>query len=375
MGKFRFIAFYLPQYHPTPNNDRWYGAGFTEWTNLGKARKCYPGHDFPHVPGELGYYDLRLPETREAQANLAREYGIEGFCYYHYWFGNGVRELERPFHEVLHSGKPDFPFCLCWANQTWKMKMWNKDAVIDAKILQEQRYPGPEDERAHFEACLPAFRDPRYIRVDGKPLFMIYRPLELPDPAAFMEHWRRLARENGLEGIFFIGQTPNADRELAPILETGVDGVNTLRMHDYRRRWNPVKYALKRLWWNLSPYPKIVNYKDVSRFFIAGEDRRENVFPSVLPNWDHSPRSGRGGSIIHGSSPQLFERNVRDALNAVEAKQPDHRLIFIKSWNEWGEGNYMEPDLRFGRGYLEALKHAVESEATGSPRSLPGPGR
>ena len=139
MNKFRFIAFYLPQYYPTASNNRWYGTGFTEWTNLGKARKCYPGHDFPHVPSELGYYDLRLPEVREAQAALAREYGIEGFCYYHYWFGNGVRELERPFQEVLASGKPDFPFCLCWANQTWKKKMWDKDAVIEALAAATDR--------------------------------------------------------------------------------------------------------------------------------------------------------------------------------------------------------------------------------------------
>ena len=365
MNKFRFIAFYLPQYYPTASNNRWYGTGFTEWTNLGKARKCYPGHDFPHVPSELGYYDLRLPEVREAQAALAREYGIEGFCYYHYWFGNGVRELERPFQEVLASGKPDFPFCLCWANQTWKKKMWDKDAVIEAEVLQEQHYPGLDDEKAHFATCLPAFRDPRYIQVDGKPIFMIYRPLEMPDPTAFMEHWQKLARENGLKGIYFIGQTPNAKRDLKAILQTGVDGVNTLRMHDYRCRWNPVKYGLKRLWWNFSPYPKIVKYKDISRFFIAEEDRRENIFPSVLPNWDHSPRSGRGGSIIHGSSPQLFEHNVREALAAVAGKQPDHRLIFIKSWNEWGEGNYMEPDLRFGRGYLKALKRAIDAVSAG----------
>ena len=190
---------------------------------------------------------------------------------------------------------------------------------------------------------------------------MIYRPLDLPDPAAFVAHWQELARKNHLKGIYFIGQTPDADRELSAILQTGIDGVNTLRMHDYRRRWNPVKYALKRLCWNLSPYPKIVDYKDISRFFIAEEDSLENIFPSVLPNWDHSPRSGRGGSIIHGSSPRLFERNVRAALKAMESKQPEHQLIFIKSWNEWGEGNYMEPDLRFGRGYLEALKRAVEN--------------
>lgn len=361
MNRYRFIAFYLPQYYPTPSNNLWYGAGFTEWTNLGKAKKCYPGHDFPHIPGELGYYDLRLPETREAQANLAREYGIKGFCYYHYWFGNGVRELDRPFREVLQTGKPDFPFCLCWANQTWKKKMWNKDTVIDAEILREQLYPGPEDERAHFEACLPAFRDPRYIRVDGKPLFMIYRPLDLPDINSFIAHWQALAHENNLDGIFFVGQTPNAERDLPLLSRTALDGINTLRMHDYRKRWNPAKYFLKRILWNLSPYPKIVHYKDVARFFVAEEDRRENIYPSVLPNWDHSPRSGRGGSIIHGSSPELFEHNVLDALDAVSLKQPEHRLIFIKSWIEWGEGNYMEPDLRFGRGYLEALKHAVES--------------
>ena len=170
INKARVIAFYLPQFHPIPENDEWWMKGFTEWTNVGKARSLFPGHYQPKVPADLGYYDLRVPETRQAQADMAREYGIEGFCYWHYWFGNGKRLLERPFNEVLASGKPDFPFCLAWANESWKGFF---HGVKTKQALITQLYPGEDDYIAHFETVLPAFKDPRYITVDDKPVFMI----------------------------------------------------------------------------------------------------------------------------------------------------------------------------------------------------------
>lgn len=201
----RVIAFYLPQFHPVPENDEWWGKGFTEWTNVGKARSLFPGHYQPKVPADLGYYDLRVSETRKAQADMAREYGIEGFCYWHYWFGNGKRLLERPFNEVLASGEPDFPFCLAWANESWRGYY---HGIKAKETLIDQLYPGEEDYIAHFNAVLPAFKDKRYITVDGKPLFMIYHPFDNQmEINTFIKLWRELAVQNGLEGIFFVGQT------------------------------------------------------------------------------------------------------------------------------------------------------------------------
>ena len=177
----RVIAFYLPQFHPIPENDLWWGPGFTEWTNVARARRFYPGHYQPRLPGELGFYDLRLPETREAQAVLAADYGLSAFCYWHYWFGGGRRLLERPFDEVLQSGSPDFPFCLGWANQTWS-GIWHG---APSRMLIEQTYPGESDYRAHFETVLPAFKDPRYVRIDGRPLFSCTTPPIFPSRNGF----------------------------------------------------------------------------------------------------------------------------------------------------------------------------------------------
>ena len=223
--KARIIAFYLPQYHPIPENDAWWGKGFTEWTNVGKAKPLYRGHYQPRVPADLGYYDLRVPETRQAQADMARSYGVEGFMYWHYWFGGGKRLLERPFNEVLASGEPDFPFALAWANETWK---GFAHGLTNRNTLIEQRYLGEQDYIDHFHAVLPAFRDRRYITVDGKPLFMVYKPLQHPDMQAFVELWQRLARENGLPGIYFVGQAEVGQEQ--KILRLGMDAACIFRM-------------------------------------------------------------------------------------------------------------------------------------------------
>jgi lipopolysaccharide biosynthesis protein len=179
----------LPQYHPIAENDEWWGKGFTEWTNVTKALPLYRGHAQPNLPADLGFYDLRVPEARAAQAAMAKTYGVDVFCYYHYWFGNGRRLLERPFEDMLACGEPDFPYMLCWANQTWS-GAWHG---LDNEVLIEQVYPGEEDERAHFDCLLRAFKDPRYLRVEDKPVFMVYQPEDLPDSRAFTERWRRWA--------------------------------------------------------------------------------------------------------------------------------------------------------------------------------------
>ena len=177
--KARIIALYLPQYHPIPENDEWWGKGFTEWTNVAQAKPQFRGHYQPRIPADLGFYDLRLPEVREQQAQLAREAGIEGFCYYHYWFGNGRQLLERPFNEVLESGKPDFPFCLCWANHNWTNKTWQKGKSLRSDSMIMKMEYSMEDHKKHFMALLPAFRDERYIKVDGKPLFGVWSPRDI----------------------------------------------------------------------------------------------------------------------------------------------------------------------------------------------------
>lgn len=351
--KARVIAFYLPQYHPIPENDLWWGKGFTEWTNVGKAKPLYIGHDQPKVPADLGYYDLRVPESRQAQADLAKEYGIEGFLWWHYWFGNGKRLLERPFEEVLASGKPDFPFCLGWANESWQ-GYWH--GLSSKQMLAEQTYPGKEDYISHFNALLPAFRDRRYITVDGKPLFMVYRPLNNErEISIFMETWQALAKENGLPGIWFVAQTYEPDRELKPLRDMGFDAVNIVRMYDFEKRqpslkkWATIRHKIFRC-------PSIVSYAKASRWFVdKSQDSEADIIPTIIPNWDHSPRTGKKAFILHGATPEVFGSHVEDVLDAVAEKPEEHRIAFVKSWNEWAEGNYLEPDLKFGRGFLEEL--------------------
>lgn len=363
--KARVLAYYLPQFHPIPENDEWWGKGFTEWTNVGKAKPLFPGHYQPHVPADLGYYDLRVPETREAQAQMAREYGVEGFVYWHYWFGNGKRLLERPFNEVLASGKPDFPFALAWANETWAGFAFGAD---NKRLpLIEQTYPGDDDYIAHFYAVLPALKDTRYITCEGKPIFIIYKPDQLPNAGHFIKLWQRLAVENGLKGIYFIAHQQNkyTDEEIKQCREIrhneGYSGVNIVNLSYKSTRQLPLWLHIIRSIFHKNRkfrvLPELLPY-DI-RVFRTSYDREENVFPTVFPNWDHTPRTGLGGSVFYNSTPQKFEEAMRYAVSSVQNKKSGNRFIFIKSWNEWAEGNYLEPDMKYGTQYLEAVKNSV----------------
>jgi lipopolysaccharide biosynthesis protein len=357
-GAPRCIAYYLPQFHPVPENDEWWGKGFTEWTNTAKAKPLFRGHYQPHVPADLGFYDLRSPETREDQAQLAREYGVEAFCYYHYWFGNGRRLLERPFNEVLESGKPDLPFCLCWANETWT-GVWHG---VPNKILIEQTYPGVRDFEAHFQTLLPAFRDDRYLKVDGQPVFAVYNPLDIPDPKAFTNLWRSLARRAGLEGIHFVG----VENEPWVPSDSGFDAATPHIVHLARATDGPgwassLKYHFRK---TLKRPPLLFSYEKAIRSFGLKENAKENVYPCVIPNWDNTARSGMRGLILHGSTPELFRSHLRQIFHQIAGKPPQQRLVFIKSWNEWAEGNHLEPDLKFGRSYLEVLKDEIARAAS-----------
>ena len=356
--KARVIAFYLPQFHPIPENDNWWGKGFTEWTNVGKAKPLFRGHYQPRVPADLGYYDLRVPETRKAQADLAREHGIEGFCYWHYWFGNGKRLIERPFNEVLKSGDPDFPFCLAWANETWK---GFDHGLKNRNVLIEQHYPGEDDYIAHFYDVLPAFKDSRYIKLDEKPIFMIYRPLANDEIKIFIKVWRKLALENGLKGIYFIGHLNQLNYSIVDILSSGVDGVNTTRLTNYNYNYQSwISKLVNKSYKIFIKKPYTFSYKLMSKYFIVDEvDKIDNVFPSIIPGWDHSPRSGVEGLIMTNSTPELFEKHVKHVVELVQVKKHDNRLVFLKSWNEWAEGNYVEPDLKWGNKFLKAIMNQI----------------
>jgi hypothetical protein len=361
-NKVRIIAFYLPQFHPTPENDEWWGKGFTEWTNVARAKPLFKGHYQPRIPADLGFYDLRVPETRKAQADMARENRIEGFAYWHYWFG-GRRILERPFNEVLTSGEPEFPFCLAWANETWS-GIW---FGLSEKILIKQVYPGKDDYINHFYASLNAFKDPRYIKVENKPLFYVLNPLQIPDYTDFIELWNTLARKNGLDGIYFVGPAFYPEHEAQDLFDLGFNAINSYRLKESfsKMKDRPIfQRVIRKIDRSFGLTKKVnfqvYNYEEFITNFISEGDNNPLFFPTIYPSWDNSPRSSDRALIMENSSPEIFKLHVRKVLNCVKYKPYDKRIIFLKSWNEWAEGNYMEPDLKFGLQYLKALKSEID---------------
>ena len=384
MSDARVIALYLPQFHPVKENDEIWGKGFTEWTNVANAKKQFRGHYQPQIPSELGFYDLRMEETRIAQAVLAEEYGIEGFCYWHYWFGNGKRVLEMPFEKVLKSGKPDFPFCLAWANHSWSTKTWNDVNKSGTEIeFLKQEYLGEEDYIAHFEAVLPAFKDSRYITVEGKPLFAIFEPRTIPENELkkMINLWNKLAHENGLKGIHFVARIESvaqlSDKDVKKRLKGGyVDYYNHYLKMGFDAIWsNNMRKAevetvgFSKLWIKRAIYHGLkirtlnrFKYKNIIEHLFTEADKTENIYPMIIPRWDKTPRQGNRAVIYSGSTPALFKNHVKQALNVIKNKSKENKILFLQAWNEWGEGNYMEPDIKYGRGYLEALKEALEED-------------
>lgn len=367
--KARVIAIYLPQFHPVAENDRHWGKGFTEWNNVVKARPLFPGHFQPKLPADLGFYDLRLPEVREAQAQMARDAGIEGFMYWHYWFGSGRKVLERPFEEVVASGKPDFPFCLGWANHSWTNRTWTKQKGLlqSDSMIFEQTYPGEVDDRAHFDYLLPAFRDKRYIKVDGKLFFAIWNPDEIPHLRQFLSLWQHLAREHGLNGFHFVAmRTLRTSSPRESLIDCGFDAVNNSNFAMWRAemKCRMGSLLLKRGLYFLSDRLNLplqcYNYKSIIKWLCDDDDRRQDTYPTLLPGYDRSPRSGRRAQIYYNNTPELWGRHVDDVLDHVKDKDEEHRIVLLKSWNEWGEGNYIEPDCRYGMAYLDVLRDKLK---------------
>jgi hypothetical protein len=343
----KLIAYYLPQFHPIHENDEWWGKGFTEWTNVAKAEPYFKEHYQPHIPSELGYYDLRLPEVREAQANLAREYGIHGFCYYYYWF-EGRRLLERPLQEVFDSGKPDFPFCICWANENWSRR-WDGS---ENEILVQQVHNEQTDED-FIRDVIPLLKDSRYIRINGAPLLIVYRISLMPNPSQTAKVWRDICSENGIPEIYLcIAETFGA-RDPRPY------GFNTsVQFPPHGMVAGSENEKIGDL---VDGYMgSIYDFKNVVQYELAKEIPVYKQFPGVMTSWDNTARKKKAGNVFINATPENYEIWLRGAIDRAKQSLPNgEQYVFINAWNEWAEGTNLEPDQKNGRGYLEATRRAL----------------
>lgn len=357
MSKHRIIAIYLPQYHPFKENDEWWGKGFTEWTNVTKARPQFKGHYQPHLPADLGFYDLRVPEVREQQAQMAKDAGIYGFCYYHYWF-NGKLLMERPLKEVLESGKPDFPFMICWANENWT-RAWDGG---EKQILIKQDY-SDEDARNHIRWLIPYLKDPRYIRIDGKPVISIYRTTIIPNLDSMLQIWRSEAAKEGLNlyvcrfesfsegGEGYLTYNIDAAIEFQPFSRDRINFESTQLLD---RAKNSFIYRILR-----GRFPQQLSYRKYTEFCMRQPLQKYKRYPCVFPMWDNSSRRSMGAFMFTGSTPTFYQKWLTAVLNKFKPYSEDENLVFINAWNEWAEGNHLEPDRKWGRAYLQATKYST----------------
>lgn len=379
----RAIAFYLPQFHPIPENDRWWGAGFTEWHNVARGRPRFRGHHQPQIPERLGFYDLRLDTTRQAQADLARQHGIDGFCYYHFWF-NGRTLLEQPLNEVLASGRPDFPFCVCWANENWTRR-WDGG---DQQILLGQDYER-YDPAAHIRWLHSAFADPRYLRVDGHPVFIVYNPSAIPDLDQRVAQWRQAARELGLPGLYIcatlsVRNTADAETLYASGFDAVIDFMPRPDVRGPRLTGNLIRYfgpravnkTLRHLGWDRRlPRAPVINrfsYRRTVANAMARWRSRGDLLPCVVPSWDNSARKRVDADVYQNDDPREYGRWLRAAMAAVRHRPRNQQLVFINAWNEWAEGCHLEPDTRNGLAFLEQTRAARQAE---TEPAAPEPGQ
>ena len=359
----RLIAHHLPQFHPTAQNDAWWGKGFTEWANVTKAKPLFKGHAQPHLPADLGFYDLRLPEARHAQAELAKEYGLGGFMYYHYWF-SGTRILERPVQEILSSGEPDFPFCLCWANESWSRRWDGREN----ELLIRQEY-SEADVRNHCAWLADAFKDRRYIKVGTRPVFAIYRYHHVPQDLDLLGRMRESIARLNCPDPYFVAS--NAHAPWYDFREAGFDNVldfqpsfGRLRgVDDHRRR--TAGRLLRNL--QLGKLNASLRLYDYEQACLTMEPSLPfETIPCVPVGWDNSPRRQSRGAVFVNNTPAAFGRMLERRLELWSESKPSTDLFFLNAWNEWAEGNYLEPDVEFGRGFLEALALALERFRSGS---------
>jgi lipopolysaccharide biosynthesis protein len=344
----RLIAFFLPQFHAIPQNDRWWGEGFTEWTNVAKSLPFFDGHYQPRMPGAFGFYDLSDPECLRRQADTARSYGVEGFCFHHYWFG-GQRLLEKPLGNLLADRSIDLPFCINWANENWTRR-WDGQ---EADVLMAQAH-SPHDDIAFARSIEPMFDDKRYIRVGGRPLLMIYRPAILPDARATIERWREHFARRGDNPMILMAQG-FGDLDPRPY---GLDAAVGFPPNGIAQSIPP--YAPSTIF-DPAYVGSVRRYDDLAEKSLAYRPDDFLYFPGVCPAWDNSARRGANGAVFQGSTPAKYGRWLETAGRGVLTRDdPDERIVFVNAWNEWAEGAYLEPDRHFGFAYLDQTALALK---------------
>ena len=358
----KVIAFVLPQYHAIPENDEWWGEGFTDWTNVRRAVPLFKGHDQPRVPAARNYYDMLDPAVHRWQADLARRHGLHGFCFYHYWF-NGRQLLQRPVELMLELGQPDIPFCLAWANEPWT-RAWDGG---EKHVLMPQTYGGPAEWERHFMYLLRAFRDPRYIKVDGKPMFLIYRTTSIEPCEAMVRLWSRLALEHGLPGIHLVsmltGYPPDPRRELFDAFaefEPMFTLFNVRKPFWIRKRERWLRKWTRLSWWLFGTAARTPNSQDYRTIWelIVSRPLPPGHYPGAFVDWDNSPRRDLQRCLVFRNvDPQVFRESF--AAQVRKAAAADAEFLFVNAWNEWAEGTYLEPDEARGLFYLESIRQAV----------------
>ncbi len=355
-GDARIVAFYLPQYHRIPENDSWWGAGFTEWTNVAKAVPQFVGHHQPCLPGELGFYDLTAPGALRRQVDLARAHGVSAFCFHYYWFA-GKRLLGRPLDAFLADPSLNLGFTLCWANENWTRR-W--DGAEDAVLIAQEH--SAEDHARVFDDMARYLEDARAIRIDGKPLIVVYRPALIRDARAMTEVWRERAAARGWPGLYLASTDAFLFDEPGRL---GFDGLIEFPPHGL----SPPRIEKRLMWLNPTHRGAVFDYGATADEAIARLGRRRaaahDTFPGVMPGWDNEARRPGAGNIFHGATPEAYARWLAAACNASQRTlAADRRLVFVNAWNEWAEGAYLEPDRKWGRAFLEAT-----AQVTGA---LPG---
>jgi hypothetical protein len=347
----KLIAYYLPQFHPILENDEWWGTGFTEWVNVTQAVPYFKDHYQPHIPSEFGYYDLRLSEVRSAQAKLAREYGIYGFCYYYYWF-SGRRLLERPLQEVFESGQPDFPFCICWANENWSRR-WDGS---EQDILVVQTHNQKTDE-AFIQDVIQLFKDPRYIKINDAPLLIVYRVSLMPNPKQTAQIWREICADNGIAQIHLcMAESFNLTEPRQYGFNSAVQFPPHGMVADLEN--NQIEDLVEGYTGNIYDIRKVIQYE------LGREAPTYKRFPGVMTAWDNTARKKQAGNVFINSNPENYELWLRAAIDQAKQRLPvGEQLVFINAWNEWAEGAHLEPDKKYGRGYLEATRRALTGQS------------
>lgn len=341
----RLIAFFLTQFHPTAENDEWWGKGFTEWTNATKASPLFNGHYQPHLPADLGFYDLRLQETRHEQIQLARQYGIDGFCYHYYWF-SGTRILNRPLDDMLADRASDMPFCLCWANENWTRR-WD---AAEHQILISQKYL-PDDDLNFIKSLIPFFRDPRYIRLEGAPFLIVYRPQHLPNPRRTVQAWRAYCEKIGIGRIHVCAALTHGNEDYR---QFGFDSGVEFPPHNLHC-WN----VNDRIEFHEQFYGNAMEYQDIALSYLCRQYPDQNVFKTVFPSWDNTARAHERALVVLNGTPDNYECWLARTLEETRDAYPEEgRFVFINAWNEWAEGCHLEPDRRHQRRFLEATLRA-----------------